>query len=215
MLKLYGRATSINVQKVMWLLGEVGLAHERIDIGGKFGGLQTAEFRALNPHARIPVIDDDGVTVWESHAILRYLAAKYAPERFWPADPAARSAPDRWMDWAQASMQPDFTGGVFWGYYRTPEPRRDKAAIARAIADCAAHLQLLDRWLEGRDFLCGDALTLADIPTGVQLHRHYEMGIERPRAPNVDAWYARLCARPAYQNGVMIAFEELKGRLDF
>jgi glutathione S-transferase len=215
MLKLFGRATSINVQKVMWLLGEIGLAHERIDIGGAFGGLHEPAFLRLNPHGKIPVIDDGGVIVWESHSILRYLAAKYAPARFWPADPAARSEADRWMDWAQASMQPDFTGGVFWGFYRTPDHARDRAAIKASLARCGQHLRLLDRWLEGRAFLCGDALTLADIPAGVQLYRHYNIGVETPRAPNVEAWYARLCERPAYRNGVMIAFEELKGRLDY
>ena len=215
MLTLYGRASSINVQKVRWLIGEIGLAHEHVEVGGRFGGLNDPKFLALNPHGLVPVIDDDGVIVWESHSILRYLAAKYAPEHFWPADPATRSEADRWLDWAQASAQPDFNGGVFWGLYRTPEAQRDHGAIARSIAKCDAHLRLLDRWLEGRKYICGDALTLADIPIGANLYRHYELEIARPRVANVEAWYARLCEREAYQNAVMISFEELKGRLAF
>jgi glutathione S-transferase len=199
----------------MWLLGEIGLAHERIDVGGKFGGLRDPKFLAMNPNGLIPVIDDDGVTVWESHSVLRYLAAKYAPDHFWPAEPAARSEADRWMDWAQTTLQPDFMGGIFWGYYRTPEARRNKPAIARAVAACAAHFTLLDQWLADRRYLAGDALTLADIPVGSLLYRYYELDIERPRVPHVEAWYARLRERPAFQTGVMIPFEELKGRLAF
>ena len=215
MLKLYGRATSNNVQKVMWLLGEIGLAHERIDIGGKFGGLGDADFLAMNPHGAIPVIDDDGVIVWESHSILRYLAAKHAAKQFWPADPAARSAADRWMDWAQTALQPDFMGGVFWGFYRTPEAQQNKPAVARAVAACAAHFQLLESWLDGRDYLCGADLTLGDIPAGSLLYRYFNLEIDRPRVANVQAWYARLCDRPAFQRGVMVSFSELKGRLAF
>src|SRR5262245_62964304 len=115
MLKVWGRRSSFNVQKVMWLVGELGLPHAHIPAGGSFGGLDTPEFRAMNPHGRVPVIDDAGVVVWESHAVLRYLAARYGRPRFWSDDPAARSHADRWMDWSQTRLQPDFLMGVFWG----------------------------------------------------------------------------------------------------
>src|SRR5215471_18759090 len=104
MLKVWGRRSSFNVQKVMWLVGELGLAHEHIPAGGSFGGLDDPAFRALNPHGRVPVIQDDGVAVWESHAILRYLAARYGEQQFWSADPLMRSYADRWMDWSQCSL---------------------------------------------------------------------------------------------------------------
>ena len=115
MLKVWGRQSSFNLQKVMWLVDELGLAHEHILAGGDHGGLDTPAFRAMNPHGRVPVIDDDGVVVWESHAILRYLAARHGGERFWSPDAATRSQADRWMDWSQTALQPDF---LFSFYYR-------------------------------------------------------------------------------------------------
>jgi|GEM_PF-2967830 len=134
---IWGRRNSFNVQKVLWLADELGLAYEHVPAGGGFGGLDDADFRARNPHGRVPVIDDDGTVVWESHAILRYLAARHGGERWWPADPAARSLQDRWMDWSQASLQPDFLNGVFWGFYRTPPAQRDLPRVEAAIARCA------------------------------------------------------------------------------
>jgi len=120
MLKIWGRRNSFNVQKVMWLVGELGLEHEHINADGSFGGLDAPSFLAMNPHGRVPVIaDDDGTTVWESHTIIRYLAARYGLNTFCPADPAERSLADRWMDWALATLQPDFMD-VFWGFYRPP-----------------------------------------------------------------------------------------------
>ena len=108
MLKVWGRRSSFNVQKVMWLVGELGLEHEHIDAGGSFGGLDTPDFLAMNPHGRVPVIRDGEVTVWESHAVLRYLAARHGAGQFWPDDPAMRAAIDGWMDWSQTALQPDF-----------------------------------------------------------------------------------------------------------
>jgi len=214
MLKIFGRMSSFNTQKVMWLVGELGLAHQHIQLGGTFGGLDAPEFAAMNPHRRVPVIDDDGTVVWESHTILRYLAARHGAGKFWDADAAARSRVERWMDWAQTALQPDFLLGVFWAFYRTPEHLRDWPAIKQKIARCAKHFELLDRVLAERPFLAGDSLTLADIPAGTALYRYYELEIERPRVPNVDAWYARLQAREAYQRYVMVPFGELRGRME-
>jgi glutathione S-transferase len=114
-LKVWGRRSSFNVQKVLWLIGELELAHQHVDAGGKFGGLDSAEFRAMNPHGRVPVIRDGDVTVWESHAILRYLAARHSAQKFWSADLVGRARIDGWMDWSQTRLQPDFLGRVFWG----------------------------------------------------------------------------------------------------
>jgi glutathione S-transferase len=122
MLTVWGRRSSFNLQKVMWLVSELGIDHRHIQAGGQFGGLDTPEFRAMNPVGRVPVIDDNGTIVWESHAILRYLAARYGRAQFWSDDPAKRSQADRWMDWSQTALQPDFLVGAFWGFYRTPEP---------------------------------------------------------------------------------------------
>jgi glutathione S-transferase len=216
MLKVWGRRSSFNVQKVMWLVGELQLAHEHVPVGGSFGGLDTREFLAKNPHGRIPVIeDDDGTVVWESHAILRYLAARHPARGFWSDDPGARSRFDRWMDWSQTSLQPDFLGGVFWGCYRTPEPQRDWPAIRSAVERCAKHFRLLDAVLGGQRFLLGETLSLADITIGTALYRYFELDIDRPSVPNVEAWYRRLQERSPYREHVMIPFDELRGRLDF
>ena len=114
MLNIWGRNNSINVQKVMWTVGELGLEHHRIDAGGRFGGLDTPEFDALNPNRLVPAIEDDGVVVWESNTIVRYLAARYGADSLWPADPARRAQADKWMDWMITSLLPDMTV-VFWG----------------------------------------------------------------------------------------------------
>lgn len=215
MLKIWGRRTSFNVQKVMWLIGELDIAYEHIPVGGNFHGLDTPEFLAMNPHERIPVISDNGIIIWESHAILRYLAARYGHTRFWSDDAAIRSQADRWMDWSQTTLQPDFLTGIFWGFYRTPEPQRNWNAIQESIKRCAKHFQLLDSILKNQPFLGGNTITLADIPAGTTLYRYFELEIERPVIPHVEAWYKRLQEHPAYCEHVMIPFDEMKGRLDY
>ena len=215
MLKVWGRRSSANVQKVLWLVGELDLPHEHIPAGGDFGGLDDPGFRAMNPHGKVPVIQDGEVVVWESHAILRYLAATHGAERFWPTDPAARAPIDGWMDWAQTALQPAFLSGVFWGWYRTPQAQRDAAAVARALDRTARCLARVDAQLADRPFVVGDALSLADITIGTHLYRWFELEIERPGLPRLEAWYGRLRDRPAYREHVMVPFGELKGRLAF
>jgi glutathione S-transferase len=215
MLTVWGRSSSFNLQKVMWLVGELGLEHRHVQAGGTHGGLDTPEFRAMNPHGKVPVIDDNGTVVWESHTILRYLAARYGRGRFWSDDPAMRAEAERWMDWQQTTLQPDFLMGVFWGFYRTPDHLRNWPAIKDKIARCTTHFQLLDRFLAGRNYMGGDEMNLADIPVGTCLYRYYELEIERPTVPNVEAWYRRLQERPAYRQYVMVPFPELRGRLDY
>src|SRR5262249_25467688 len=157
-----------------------------IPAGGDFGRLNEPTFRALNPHGRVPVIEDGDLAVWESHAILRYLAARYDRSRFWSADPAERSRVDAWMDWSQAPLQPDFLMGVFWVYYRTPEAQGDWPAIRKSLARCADLFRLLDGVLAARPFLAGDSFSLADIPAGTSLYRYFELDIERPGVANVS-----------------------------
>ena len=215
MLTVYGRKSAFNLQKVMWFIGELGLAHRHVELGGTFGGLDDPDFRALNPHGRVPVIDDDGFAVWESHTILRYLAARYGDPTLWSDDPAERSLAERWMDWSQTALQPDFLIGVFWGFYRTPEGQRDMVTVTRRIERTAQHLIRLDSVLADRSYLLGETLSLADIPAGTCLYRYYNLPIERPTLPNVERWYAKLSERQAYQEHVMIPFDDLYGRLEF
>lgn len=213
MLTLWGRTDSFNVQKVRWLLEELALPHETVPAGGAFGRLDEPAFRALNPHGKVPVLVDGATAVWESHAILRYLAARYGGPAFWPADPAARAAADGWMDWAQTALQPAFLDGVFWGHYRTPPADRDTAAVARALARTAELFARLDRALADRPFLLGEHLTLADIPAGTALFRWFSIDIPRPDHRHVRRWYDRLQQRPAYREAVMVPFDHMEGQL--
>ena len=215
MLRIWGRRNSGNVQKVMWVVGELGLPHEHIDAGGPFGGLETEEFGELNPNRRVPVIDDGGTIVWESHAIVRYLAAKYGAGSLWPEDPGERSQSDMWTDWTLSELQPAFLGGVFWNFYRTPEEQRNWPLIRQGIARTAILFRLLDRHLSRCAFVAGNTLTFGDIPVGAQLYRYFNLEIDRPDLPYVEAWYARLQEREAYRTHVMVPFDDLYGRLTF
>lgn len=203
MLTVWGRTNSINVQKVMWTVGELGLEHRRIDVGGQFGGLDTPEYRALNPNARVPTIDDDGRIVWESNACVRYLAAKYDEGGLWPSDPGARADADRWMDWHITTVNPHlFT--VFWGLIRAPEAERDMAAIEAAGRQLGEVWRILDACLAESSFVAGDRLTMGDIPLGAACYRYYALDIPRPRLPHLEAWYERLQESAAYRTHVMI-----------
>jgi glutathione S-transferase len=211
---LWGRPNSINVQKVLWTLGELGIDYEHIEAGGDAGGLDDPAFRAMNPHGRVPVLRDGDAALWESNAIVRYLCARYAPGGLCPADLAERAAADAWMDWTATRLQPAILD-LFWGFYRTPEDRRDAARNAALVADCARGVRALDAWLQQRSFVAGAVFSMADIPAGTLMFRYFEMAIERPAAPAIDAWRVRLAERAPYAKHVMRPFEELFGRLAF
>ncbi|MDA1098518.1 MAG: glutathione S-transferase family protein [Proteobacteria bacterium] len=202
MLKVYGRSNSVNVQKVMWVIGELGLDSERLDVGGPFGQNDQDWYLALNPMGRVPVLDDDGYVLWESHSIIRYLARQYGSDLY-PSDAKACGDADKWMDWQIGFQQPAITP-AFWGLIRTPEADRDMAAIHAASKETAALQGIVDRHLQGRDFMAGKHLTLADIPVGAMTYRWYGLEVEHPNYPNLRAWYDRLTQRPAYREHVML-----------
>jgi glutathione S-transferase len=214
MIKVWGRRSSINVQKVLWALAEVGAAYDLTEAGGDFGGLDDPAFRAMNRNGLIPVLRDGETVVWESNAIVRYLAAKYGAGSLWPEDPGARAMADRWMDWSQSTFQRPFMD-YFWGWYRTPAERRNAAENARFWTWTCAAIELLDLQLADRPFLAGETLTIADIPGGTQLYRYYGMEEVRPEAPNVAAWYRRLGEREGYRDHVMYPYDDLFGKLAF
>ncbi|MBP8232315.1 glutathione S-transferase family protein [Rhizorhabdus sp.] len=196
---LWGRLNSHNVKKVAWLAIEAGIAHERRDIGGAFGF--TDAYLALNPNRLIPTIEDDGFVLWESNAILRYLAARYVPA-LWPADPQARALGDRWMDWqfTFADAQRD----AFLNLVRRPPAERDQAAIERSAVATGRLMAIVDEELARRPWLSGEDFGIGDIPMGVYAHTWFSLPIERPDRPHVAAWYERLKARPGYAETVMI-----------
>lgn len=207
---VWGRLNSVNVQKVIWALGELGLVYEHIPLGGKFGGLSDPAYLALNPNGRVPTLRDGNVVVWESYAIVRYLAATYGAGALWPIDPRQRAEADQWSDWTAATFQAAWLR-VFEAVVRTPVAHHDAALIARAKADADRLYSMLDRWLATRDFICGATLTYADIIVGVSMFRWMTMEIERLPMPHLDAWYRRLEERPAFQKGVCVSYADMVG----
>lgn len=205
MLTLWGRTSSSNVMKLLWLCEELGLPHERIDAGGAFGRTGEPGYLALNPNGTVPTIEEpDGFSLWESNSILRYLVARHAPgSPLHPAEPRARALVERWMDWQLASLNAPMVT-IFFTYVRTPEAERDHPATARA-RDAAERLwAMVDRQLEGRDYVAG-AFSLADIALGPYLHRWFALPIERAPMPNLEAWYARLRERhPGFATHVAV-----------
>ena len=196
----------------MWALAEAGVPVRRFDLGGDFGGLDDPAYRALNPHGRIPTLQDGDLVVWESDAIVRYVAARYAPDRLWPTDPIERAGADQWMAWTATSLYPDWIR-LFWSLIRTPADRQDATAIAALCAATATRFQVLDRHLADRPYLAGDAFGMADIPAGMMLYRWFEMPIKRPPMPYVEGWYRRLCDRPTYHTTICLPFDDLVGKL--
>jgi glutathione S-transferase len=205
MLKVWGRANSVNVQKVLWCLGELEVRFERRDVGGLYGGNREPEYLARNPTGLVPMISDDGFDLWESNAIVRYLGARYGAGRLWPEDPASRAVADKWMDYQLGTVFPAFKGALL-GLVRTPKVDRDPAAIAASVRATAEALTTLDGELEGRKFVAGDALTVGDIALGPTVYRWLNLEIERPSLPNLEAWHVRLAERPAYRQHVMVSF---------
>ncbi|KPC49170.1 glutathione S-transferase family protein [Amantichitinum ursilacus] len=208
--KLWGRKNSSNVQRVLWLLAELGVDYQRVDVGGPFGGLDTPAYRALNPYGRIPALQHGDVAVWESHSILRYLAATFGQPDFWPAAPAQRAAADSWLDWSLSTLQPAFVE-VFGGFYRTPAAQRNEAAVAKAIERLNQIYQFVDQQLAERPYLVGQQLSLAEFGAGASLHRYLHLDFARPELPHVHAWYQRLLQRPGYAEHVALPFDELRG----
>jgi len=202
MLKIWGRKNSINVMKVLWACDELGVAYDRVDVGGAFGGTKEPEYLAINPNARVPTIEDEGLVLWESNAIVRYLAVTYGNSGLLPRDNHTRWVAEQWMDWQQTTLHPPATK-LFWELIRTEPEDRDPEGIEAARISCGEAWAILDNSLAKSDFLAGAEFSMADIPLGAAAFRWYAFDIERPDTPNVRAWYERLCQRPPYKTHIM------------
>jgi glutathione S-transferase len=199
MLKIWGRKTSSNVQKAMWAVGELKLAHERIDVGGPFGKNKEPAYLAMNPNGLVPTLEeDDGFLLWESNSVVRYLAGKHSAGSLEPADPKMRALASQWMDWQLSVMGPAITP-VFWGLVRTPPDKRDQTAIDNGKVKTTDAAQILDAQLAKTKFLAGNAFSYGDIPVGVMVRRYVELVPERPAMPNLDRWYGEIAKRPAFK----------------
>jgi len=199
MLTIWGRANSINVQKVMWCCHELGLAFERIDAGMQYGRTQDPAYLALNPNAKVPTIQDGDFSLWESNSIMRYLVLQYAPgSSLYPLAPRETGSVNKWLDWALGTMQPT-ERNVFWGLVRTPPAERDASAIAQAKSATTQLWQLVEGHLNGAPFLEGSAMTLADMALGAYARRWFMLVPESEAdLPDVANWYRGLAARPAF-----------------
>jgi glutathione S-transferase len=201
MLKIWGRTNSVNVKKVLWAAEELGLKYERIDAGLHFGVNKTPEYLEMNPTGLVPTIEDDGFQLWESHTIVRYLAAKHSARKLSPTDLRRRADAERWMDWTY-TFQKEFQRPIFWPLVRTPPEKRDLDAIEAARKVCAGLLQIPEKYLARSRYLAGDELTIADIPLGCHVQLWMRLPLERPAQPSLEAWFERLCERPAFRKVV-------------
>lgn len=196
MIRLWGRITSINVRKVALTLQLLELPFERIDAGLHFGVVRTPLYLARNPNALVPLLDDDGYELWESNVIVRYLAARYGDGRLYPQDLQRRFDAERWMDWQQTTMN-KAGRDAFIQQFRTPAGARDQHVIDASVAGTEPLWDIVEARLAGRDWLCGDGITIADIPLACERHRWLGQPHAHPRRPNLDAWHARITALPA------------------
>ncbi|MBS02778.1 MAG: glutathione S-transferase [Gammaproteobacteria bacterium] len=205
MITLWGRRNSMNVQKVTWALKELDLGYERHNVGGSFGGTGTDDYLAMNPNRVVPTLRDGDVTIWESNAIVRYLARTYGVGRLQPKDAPEHARAEQWMDWLTSTLNPPFFQ-VFFNTIRLAPDQQNADAIAAGVDGCARLYGQLDAHLATQPYLAGQHFSMGDIPVGVTLYRYFNMDIERPALPNVTAWYERLQERPAYRRAVMIPF---------
>ncbi len=197
MLKIWGRTNSINVQKVLWCCGELNIPFERIDAGMQFGVNNTPEYKAKNPNALVPMIEEDGMIVWESQAIVRYLARKHGLGSMCPSDAKACADADRWMDWNATTVWPNLRP-IFWNLVRTEPAKRDMPLVETSRKGLAVSMTILDTHMANRQYVTGNDFTMGDIPLGVSIHRWFNMDIVRENLPNLGAYYKRLQARSAY-----------------
>ncbi len=205
MLKIWGRNTSINVQKVMWAIGELGIPHERIDVGGAFGRTKEPSYLAMNPKSLVPTLEeDDGFTLWESNSIVRYLASKHGAGTLEPADPHERARASQWMDWMLTVCAPAIHP-LFWGLIRTPPEKRDHAKIDEAKENTAKALQMLDAQLGKTAFAAGDAFSMGDIPVGLITYRFRKLVPDRQGLglDNVERWFLGLEQRKAFREHIL------------
>jgi glutathione S-transferase len=192
-MKLLGRKTSGNVQKVLWLLEELKVSYEREDYGRQFNNTQTPEYLKLNPNAKVPTLVDGSLVIWESNTILRYVAAK-AKSALYPTDPAKRSQIERWMDWQLASLN-----NPYLAMFREAklEPAKRSADFANQQKDLGAQLSILDKSM-GK-WVAGDEMSIADMCLGPIVYRCLRFGVELPELANVKRWDAAISSRDAFK----------------
>lgn len=203
MIKVWGRLNSINVQKVMWALEELGLAYERVDAGGAFGLNDTPEYRRLNPNGLVPSIEHDGFVLWESNAIVRYLCEGSGSGRLWPADRQVRASADRWMDWHATALMPAMRD-AFVQLVRMPAERRDAELVARSAVETERNVGILDAHLASHAYVAGEDFTMGDIAVGASVHRWLNMPLRREERPHLARYHAALMETPSARASLLL-----------
>ena len=206
MIEVWGRANSVNVQKVLWCLGELEVPFDRYDAGGLYGVNKEPDFLARNPTGLVPLLSDDGFDLWESNTIVRYLAARHGAGSLCPDDPADRALSEKWMDYQLGAVFPAFRDAVL-GLIRTAPESRDQDRIAASVRATAGTLAVLDAHLEDRAYVAGDSLTVGDLALGSTVYRWLTLEIDRPPLPSLEAWHERLPQRPPYREHVMVPYQ--------
>jgi glutathione S-transferase len=191
--------SSINVRKAVWAAQEVGVPFGRTDAGMAFGVVGTPQYLAMNPNALVPTLQDGELVLWESNVIVRYLCARYAPDRLYPSDLATRFQAERWMDWQQTTFSPSGRN-AFWELIRIPEAQRDMQKVEASIASTEPLLDRMENHLAKNAFMACGRLTMADIPLACEVHRWYGLGVTQTKRPHLEAWYAKILALPASAN---------------
>jgi glutathione S-transferase len=201
MLKIWGRTTSSNVQKVLWTCAELNIEFERLDVGGPFGGNRDPEYLRLNPNGLVPTVKDGELVMWESNTICRYLCATRNGDRLYPRDPGERTHVERWMDWQLSVIAPPM-GQLLQGLIRSRPETRDPAAIEAARNRAASGWAIVDDAVASQPYLGGEQLTLAEIVLGTLIYRWFNFAIERPHLANLQAWYDRMQKRPGFKQHI-------------
>jgi glutathione S-transferase len=201
MLKIHGRNTSSNVQKAMWAVGELNLEYERLDVGGAFGKNREPDYLAINPNGLVPTLVEGDFILWESNAIVRYLARAYGAGTLEPSDPKQIGLANQWMDWQLSVVGPAIFN-AFWGLIRTPAEKRDMAAIVESQRKTTEAMTILDAQLARTAYVAGDRFSMGDIPVGVMAYRFRQLCPERPNMPHLERWYAAIETRQAFQDHV-------------
>ena len=207
---IHGRQTSSNVQAVTWTAAELGLSFERLDVGGAYGGTDTAEYKSMNPMGLVPTLQDGDVILFESCAIVRYLAARYGDARFWPADPVERAKLDQWAEWAKGTFTRAVIYDVFWTLIRTPKAERNMEALAASVKNVAHLAKIIDQRIGAGPYLAGENFTFADIVVGHVLYRYYTLDFERTLTQSLIVGIQMRCRRPAFVDHSMIDYSPLK-----
>jgi glutathione S-transferase len=198
-LTIWGRANSVNVQKVLWCLRELDLAYDRIDAGMQFGKNNEAPYLSMNPNGRVPTLVEGDFVLWESNSVMRYLCMAHGQNSpIYPQAPQQRAAVDRWLDWTLSTLQP-VDRPVFWALVRTPPEKRDMVHIQKDADAEAVQWRIIDAQVATRRFVEGDQFTIADVALGAFARRWFGVeGITKPKLPNLERWFTEISARPGF-----------------